>query len=243
MERMCGRFVVARATSDLVALFDVDVAGESLAEPSWNIAPTDRINVVIDTLPRNDPDGEPVRRLESARWGLVPAWAESVAGPPMINARAETVTTNRLFAEAIAKRRAFVPASGYYEWTTGDGRKAPHFVQLPEGELMLFAAVYSWWRDPRPAPGASPWLLSASVLTRQATGALAEIHDRMPVLLSAEFAGEWLDPHEEATEDLVEAVSEAATEVAERAVHHEVGPDVGNVRNDSPELADPIGAR
>jgi putative SOS response-associated peptidase YedK len=240
---MCGRFVVARATSDLVALFDVDVVGDALAGESWNIAPTDRVNVVIDTLPRQDPDGEPVRRLEAARWGLVPPWAESVAGPPMINARSETVTTTRLFADAVVSRRAFVPASGYYEWTIDDGRKTPRFVQLADNELMLFAAVYSWWRNPSPAPDTSPWLLSTAVLTREATGPLAAVHDRMPVLLPAEFAGEWLDPHEEGGEELVAAVVDAAADVAERAIHHEVGPDVGDVRNDSPALAEPVGAR
>ena len=70
---MCGRFVVAGAAGDLVALFDVDLPADDLPSPSWNIAPTDTVSIVLDSLPKGPDAGtEPVRRLEGARWGLVP---------------------------------------------------------------------------------------------------------------------------------------------------------------------------
>ena len=104
------------AATDLVALFDVDLPADDLPAPSWNIAPTDRVSVVIDTIPKGaDPESEPVRRLEAARWGLVPSWAKDLSmGASAINARVETAAEKPTFAKAVAKRRAIVPANGYY---------------------------------------------------------------------------------------------------------------------------------
>lgn len=240
---MCGRFVVAGAAGDLVALFDVDLPADDLPSPSWNIAPTDRVSIVLDALPKGpDAGDQPIRRLEAARWGLVPSWAKDpAAGPPAINARIETVTEKRQFSAAVHKRRAIVPATGYYEWRTADGVKSPYFIHLPEGEIFAFAGLYEWWRNPAAAADAADrWLLSTTILTQDATGDLAEIHDRMPVFLSAELADEWLDPREPATDELLAAVSLAGVEVADNAAFHRVAAAVGNVRNNGPELIEAV---
>ncbi len=244
MAVMCGRFVVAGATGDLVALFDVDLPADDLPAPSWNIAPTDRVSIVLDAVPKGPDAGDvPVRRLEAARWGLVPSWAKDPsAGPPAINARIETVTEKRQFSAAVQKRRAIVPATGYYEWRTVDGVKSPYFIHLPEGEIFAFAGLYEWWRNPAAAADAPDrWLLSTTILTQDATGELAQIHDRMPVFLSADLADDWLDPHETAADELLAAVSLAGVEIADNAAFHRVGPAVGNVRNNGPELIEEIG--
>jgi putative SOS response-associated peptidase YedK len=241
---MCGRFVVAGAASDLVDMFDVDRSADDLPEPSFNIAPTDRVPIVLDTIPKDaDPDDEPVRRLEGARWGLVPPWAKDVkVGVTAFNARIESAAEKAHFKNAVKKRRAIVPATGYYEWKTVDDVKTPHFIHLPEGELFVFAGLYEWWRNPAEADDSpDKWLLSTSVLTREATGALAGIHDRMPVFLSPELLDEWLDPHTEGEEDLLAEISHGGEEMAERVEFHVVDRAVGNVRNNSPALMQPIG--
>lgn len=239
---MCGRFVVAGASSDLVALFDVDLESESIPAPSWNIAPTDPIPIVIDTIPRGEPESEPVRRMEAARWGLVPSWAKDVSvGVKAFNARIETAAEKPTFKTAVTKRRALVPATGYYEWRTDGDTKTPHFIHMPDGELLVFAALYEWWRNPAAADDAADkWVLSASILTRPSTGSLATIHDRMPVFLSPEIMDDWLDPHTEGSEELLEAVSLAGAAVADFAEFHEVDRAVGSVRNNSPELIAPV---
>jgi putative SOS response-associated peptidase YedK len=240
MECMCGRFVLDRKTSDLVALFDVDIAGDDLPGPSWNIAPTQRIPVIIDTIPRADDVFEPVRRLASARWGLVPGFAPDPSGPPLFNARSETVTQKPSFQAAVVSRRAVIPASGYYEWAEVDGAKTPHYISLPGDELLLFAGLYEWWRNAA-APEGSPerWMLSATILTRAAAPALAGIHDRMPVFLDGDFVEEWLDPHTEGDEELIDQVVDGAAEVADRAVYHRVDAAVGSVSNNSEALLAP----
>jgi len=239
---MCGRFVVAGAASDLVALFDVDLPATNLPSPSWNIAPTDRVSIVLDAIPQGEnPGDEPVRRLESARWGLVPGWAKDAkVGVTAFNARIESVTEKPHFRNAVHKRRALVPATGYYEWHTADGIKTPQFIHLPDGELFVFAGLYEWWRNPDAADDSTDkWLLSTTVITRQATGELAGIHDRMPVFLLPELIEEWLDPHEEGSQELLDEVSAGGVEMAQRVEFYAVDHAVGNVRNNSPELMEP----
>lgn len=240
---MCGRFVVAGASSDLVTLFDVDLPAENLPAASWNIAPTDPVAIILDSIPKGDDAGEePVRRLEAARWGLVPGWAKDPkVGVTAFNARIETASEKAHFKNAVKKRRAVVPATGYYEWRTEDGVKTPHFIHLPDGELFIFAGLYEWWRNPAAADDSpDKWLLSTSILTRESTGELASIHDRMPVFLAPELLEEWLDPHSEGTDELLEEVSAGGAEQAERVEFYEVGRAVGNVRNNSPELIEPV---
>ena len=242
---MCGRFVVAGAASDLVALFDVDLPADDLPAPSWNIAPTDRVSIVLDAVPKGpDAGSEPVRRLEAARWGLIPSWSSDMkGGPSAINARIETVREKRHFSVAVQKRRALVPATGYYEWHTVDGIKTPYFIHLPDRELLAFAGLYEWWRDPTvAADDPRRWVLSTTILTQAATGDLAQIHDRMPVFVDADLADDWLDPLEPASDELLAAVSLGGVEVADRAEFHRVGSAVGNVRNNGPELIEPLEA-
>jgi putative SOS response-associated peptidase YedK len=242
---MCERFVLDRKTADLVDLFDVDKCGDDLPEPSWNVAPTQAIRVVIDSLPKatdDEPFPEPLRRLEAARWGLVPGWAKDPSdGPPLISARGEDAATHPAFANAVKKRRAVVPATGYYEWRVVDGARVPQFISLPGDELLVFAGLYEWWRNPAAADGAPDrWLLSASILTRPASGALAGIHDRMPVFLDADLVEGWLDPQEEGDQDLVDEAFAGAAEVAARMQFHEVDGAVESVQNDGKQLTEPV---
>jgi putative SOS response-associated peptidase YedK len=217
---------MSRAASDLVALFDVDVTGDTLAEPSWNIAPTDPVSLIVDAAPRgDDAGGPPMRRLATARWGLIPSWADDPrVGAKAINARVETAAEKPTFRDAVVSRRAVVPATGYYEWVTApDTSKVPHYVHLPDDELLLFAALYEWWRDPRVAQGdPSRWVLSTSILTREAAGPLRDLHDRMPVMIGAEVMEEWLDPETEGDHDLLEGISGESLGQAERALFRPV---------------------
>jgi putative SOS response-associated peptidase YedK len=242
---MCGRFVLDRKTTDLVNLFDVDRVGDEQPAVSWNIAPTQPISIVLDSLPKateEEPYPEPLRRLESARWGLVPGWAKDPkAGPPLFNARSEDVADKASFKNAVAKRRAVIPASGYYEWRVVDGTKIPHYISLPGDELLVFAGLYEWWRNPT-APDDAPdkWLLSASILTRASSGPLAHIHDRMPVFLDSDLVEGWLDPQEVGSQELVDELVFAGAEVAERIEFHEVGAAVGSVQNNGEQLTEPL---
>ena len=109
---------MARAVGDLLAEFDAGLEDEVAIPPSWNVAPTADVPILLERLV----DGEPVRQLHIARWGLVPSWAKDLGiGSKMINARSESVLEKPAFRKATRARRCAVPADGYYEWK-GEGR-------------------------------------------------------------------------------------------------------------------------
>ena len=227
---MTERFVLDRTTAELVGLFDVDTYGDVLPEPSSTIVPPRSISIVLDSLPKateDEPYPEPLRRLEAARWGLVPGWAKAVnSGPPLSLASSEGVASQPAFQNAVMKRRAVVPASAYYEWKVVDGARVPCLMSLPGEELLVFAALYEWWRNPVAADGAADrWLLSTTILTCASAGAVSQVSDRMPVLLDADLVEGWLDPQEEGSQDLVDELVGAAGEIADRVQCDEVRPD------------------
>lgn len=235
---MCGRFVVAASGSELVGVLRVDLEADDLPEPSYNVAPTDRVAIVLDSA-KTEP---PTRRLEAARWGLVPAWAKDPSiGSKAFNARAEEVEDKPMFRQSLIKRRAIVPASGYYEWHTEGGVKTPYYVHPADDGPLLFAGLYEWWKDPsKPDDDPARWLLSFTIMTRGSTGALGSIHERMPLFIDADYADVWLDPTTDNVGDLLDATIEAAPEVVDGLLMREVGREVGNVRNNGPELIAPV---
>ncbi|MTE23795.1 SOS response-associated peptidase [Microbacterium sp. ZXX196] len=235
---MCGRFVVARVGNELVGELRADHIADDLPAPSYNIAPTARAAIVLESA-KTDP---PTRRVESARWGLVPGWAKDLSiGQRAFNARAEELEAKRMFAPALARRRAVVPATGYYEWKVTDDGKVPLFIHSADDRPLLFAGLYEWWKNPE-AADADParWLLSFTILTRSSAGRLGSVHHRMPVFLDADHADAWLDTSVTAPRDVLDAAIDDAERVAESFAWHEVDRAVGNVRHNGPHLIDAV---
>lgn len=196
MNAVCGRFASYRAAQDLAEAFDVDdVTPAAAAVPaSYNVAPTQKIRVLLDRPA--GPDGGPRREMHAARWGLVPAWADDPRiSNRMINARRESLDTRPAFRDSLRRRRCVVPVEGYYEWQRLDGRRLPFFITSPAGEPLALAGLYAFWRDPsRSDDDPDRWLLSATIITTAAVGELAEIHDRVPVVLPPGVLDAWLSP-------------------------------------------------
>ena len=237
---MCGRFVIAGNKADLIDAFEVDESVEDELEPSWNVAPTDTVQLVVERL---DPEtGELTRRLETARWGLIPSWAKSASvGSRMINARSETLLEKPSFRAAALKRRGLVPADGYYEWRKNDdGSKTPVYLHGGDCSHLGFAGLYEFWRDPATASESEPkgrWVVSCTIITRPASDALGEIHDRTPVIVPPELRAEWLDPRQDtrpAVQELLDAIPDP------HLIPRVVGPRVGSVRNNGPDLIEPL---
>ena len=172
----------------------------------------------------------------------MPAWAKDPSiGSKAFNARAEEVESKNMFRQALEKRRAVVPASGYYEWKTENGTKTPHFIHPADGSTLLMAGLYEWWRNPDLADDdPARWLLSFTILTRDSIGRLGSIHDRMPLFLDEAHAEAWLDPTTDNVGDVLDAAIDAAPEVAESLDDHPVSRAVGNVRSNGPELIEPV---
>ena len=235
---MCGRYVSVQADSDLTDEFDVEEVLDPAPAPSWNVAPTDAVRIVCERAPK-DADGDATRReLRTVHWGLVPSWSKDrKGGARMINARIETVTEKPAFRKAAASRRCLVPALGYYEWQKTDTGKVPHFLHDPDGRLLGMAGLYELWRVPELADDdPDRWLWTCTIITQQATDLLGEIHGRNPVVVPPELRAAWLDCRSADTAtaaELLAAIPEARLEP------YVVGPAVGNVRNNGPELIEP----
>ena len=183
--------------------------------------------------------GEHRRRLGTFRWGLVPWWAESPAGASrMINARAETLLSKRAFREAFARRRCIVPADGFYEWRKEpDGRRQPFYIRRADGEPLAFAGLWERWRDPSDPDRR---LATCTIVTTRANATVETLHDRMPVVLPRAAWERWLDP---SCEDTSEVVGLLVPAPADALVLSAVPPLVNNVRNDGPELVEPVAAQ
>ena len=106
---MCGRYRLTRSQKQLIEAFDA--CGEVEVSPRYNIAPSQLVVTI-----RQDAH-EPVRKLTTMRWGLIPSWAKDPSiGDKTINARAETVALTPSFREPFESQRCLVPADGFYEW-------------------------------------------------------------------------------------------------------------------------------
>lgn len=236
---VCGRYVASRSAGDLLAEFEADLADPDdpagwdggLPAPSWNVAPTDRVPVV---LPRRDPPPDGPRRLvQAARWGLVPHWAREVAGGgARINARAETAGTLPTFRSALARRRCLIPADGWYEWTRSeDGSRQPYYLTSRDGAPLAFAGLWARWY------GAEPSLLSCAILTTAAVGPPAAVHCRMPLLLPRHAWDRWLDPDRPPVPEVLRPPASALVDALQA---RPVGRAVGNVAARGPDLVRPV---
>lgn len=137
---MCGRYAVRKTDPEIANIYGAVLVGEQTVAPSYNVAPTQQVRIVVDRAPHTDHDGDITtgqetreRQLRLARWGLVPFWSKSAdkAGGKMINARAETITEKPAYRAAAVKRRAVVPMSGYIEWMQETDGKQPYFLHDP----------------------------------------------------------------------------------------------------------------
>ena len=238
---MCGRYAASRSPDDLAEEFEVDDRPEQALPASYNVAPTQDVYAVLERPPRGEPEAPVRRALRVVRWGLVPSWAKSLSiGSRMINARMETVAEKPAFRKAFATRRCLLPADGYFEWY-GEvkGRKQPFFIRPADGDVLAMAGLYELWRNPAAPEGEDPWLWSATVLTTRATDDLGRIHDRMPLLVEKQRYAEWLDPSSSDPESLARLLVPAAPGLL-RA--YPVSTEVNNVKNDDPDLVEPIEA-
>ncbi|MDH3705281.1 MAG: SOS response-associated peptidase [Acidimicrobiia bacterium] len=230
---MCGRFVSSSTPDEIARYFGVDTVGDAVAEmalePNYNTAPTSTIYAIRERDDR--------RILDALHWGLVPFWAKEVKiGNRMINARAETLAEKNSYKRPFAKRRCIIPVDGFYEWEKipGQKHKQPWYIQRRDGDPLAFAGLWEYWRGPD--RDGSDELVSCTIITGSPNESMAEIHDRMPVMLPPDTWDRWLDPDMHDIGQLQELFVPAPSELL---VKHRVSTEVNNVRNRGPRLIEP----
>ncbi len=228
---MCGRYTVTRP-ADLLEELGVETTEPLSAR--YNVAPTQKVPVVRATPGVVPPAGESTRELAILRWGLIPFWAKDIKiGNRMINARSETVATKPAFRNSLRRKRCAILADGFFEWKKmEDGKKQPFHIHLTDHRPFVFAGLWDCW-----SKGPIDPIESFTILTTRPNDRVAELHDRMPVILTPEAIDLWLDPAVDDANRLVKVLEPYAAEEIE---FFPVSKLVNRPSNDVPQCVMPI---
>jgi putative SOS response-associated peptidase YedK len=224
---MCGRATLTCSPDDLRDALGLEVVPPM--PPRYNVAPTQPIAVV-----------RAPRTLELLRWGLVPPFAHAPGeGGVHVNARGETVHSNPTFRHAFAKQRCLVVVDGFYEWKPEGtafvgprgGKRKPHkqpfHIRREDGKPFALAGIWEKWIAPD-----GEVIESCAIVTCDARGAVAPLHDRMPVLLEKGAYETWLHGSPEVARALLEPRDPHLVAVP-------VGTAVNDARFDDPRCLEP----
>jgi putative SOS response-associated peptidase YedK len=182
---MCGRSTYKLTWEEIARLYRL-----TLDQPAqntrarYNVCPTTTIDTVVGQ------DGN--RQLVPMRWGLVPSWWSKPLKELKLatfNARAETVAEKPFFRSAFKRTRCLIPVSGYYEWQDTLGGKQPWYFTARDGSPALtIAGLWDEWHN----KASGETLKSCTMIIAEPNSFVAEVHDRMPVLLAEKDFEPWL---------------------------------------------------
>jgi putative SOS response-associated peptidase YedK len=219
---MCGRYTISTSIDVLAKRFHATPSREILA-PTYNAAPSQALPAIFNTNPHE---------ITVSAWGFIPEWANGRADvKPLINARGETVATKPTFRQAFKTKRCLVVADGFYEWKRAGKHKVPYRIALQSGEPFAFAGIWSTVHDPSDHP-----YTTFAIITTEANDLVAQVHNRMPVILHARDEADWLHP-QLALEDAQALLVPFPADLLTLA---EVSPKVNSPANNTPDLFQPV---
>ena len=226
---MCGRFALSAMLTDIAEEFSTSAEPNRTLPVDWNIKPTQDIYIVKN------------QEIKIASWGLIAPWSKNSSDAlrsqsQAINARSESVHEKPTFRTAFRQSRCLVPATGYYEWATELGRyktKQPVFISRDDERLLAFAGIFDRWISPE-----GEIRDSVAIITRDAVGDLAKVHNRMPLFLPRDRWGAWMDSNVTNVEEI-----RTLMQVPDPDSHLRYWPVstlVNSIRNNGAELIAPI---
>ena len=175
---MCGRFASYKNLNKLKNIFNITNSDFNITQ-SYNISPGQNVNIILSYKLEN--------YLLESNWGYTFINSNTQKKQMVINSRIETINSKLLFKDSFLKRKCVIPANGYFEWSQKEGEKKPYFIKLGDGELIYFAGV---WRKEKYNDDKRRVF---SIITKSANKKINEIHDRMPVVLNANNAQDYLE--------------------------------------------------
>jgi putative SOS response-associated peptidase YedK len=223
---MCGRYVRRSDKQKLAAWFHAEGELSDLPMPDadYNVAPTTHQPIIRQSRDTGR------REMAVACWGLIPFFVKApneVKALSTINARAESITTAKMWREPVKKRRCLIPADAFYEWPQeGKPPKQPYVFEVAN-HPFAFAGLWDAWKDAQ-----GHWLISYAIVTTEANELMGSIHTRMPVILHPRDYDRWLDRQhtERLPLDLLRPFESDAMQM------RPANPKVNSVRNNGPEL-------
>ncbi len=221
---MCGRFDIHTAIEIIAQIFQIDSIAFDIV-PNFNVAPSQNIPIVINDGKRN--------RLISCRWGFLPFWAkETKTMYSMINARSETIDTNRSYKDAFLSHRCIVVADGFFEWQKADKVKIPYYIHLKSNKPMAFAGLYNDWKSPE-----GEEICTSTIATTDANALVTPLHNRMPVILHEQDFKLWLNPEVHDTDALKALLKPFPSEELDA---YKVSSKVNSVKFNLPDNIKPV---
>ena len=221
---MCGRFTLTTEVTELQKALDLSKIPADI-KPRYNIAPSQQVAVVNDSLERS---------VIWMRWGLIPFWAKNEKiGYKLINARAETISIKPAFQKAFRSRRCLILADGFFEWQqigVNQQKSIPYYIHLKDRETFAFAGIWDEWSNP-----AGGVVRSCSIITCEANQKLQFIHARMPVIFDRHVMWNWLIAHDD--DELLEYLKPYPNE---NIIVYEVSKAVNAPSKDYPDLVKPM---
>ena len=192
---MCGRVIQSSGPLSYSFIDGMSVRASRAHNhpPRWNAAPSQDLLVIRRNQKTNEVS------LDALRWGLIPYWCkDAIGGRKPINAKSETVASRPTFRDSYRERRCIVPVDGFFEWKAIKGEKAkrPYAIAMKDGAPFGIAAIWENWKEPT----SGEWIRTFAIITTEANELVADIHDRMPVILPPAAYVRWLsdepDPRE-----------------------------------------------
>ncbi len=214
---MCGRYSFTTSKEKLIKQFGNIEVGENL-RLNFNVAPTQRSYVITDAEPH---------RLNYYIWGLLPYWSrdDKITGR-LINARMEGIESKPSFRVPLRRRRCWVLADSFYEWRREGSEKIPYRIHAPDEGILVMAGIWDQWkRDGKE-------IHSYSIITCPPNREMAQLHNRMPVILTQPEQREaWLAENE--LDDILPILH---TPPDGCLTYYRVSQEVNSVANNGPEL-------
>jgi len=226
---MCGRYAYYSSTEllDQFKFLPKNDPQTKLAlevPDNYNVSPGNEMPVIVR--------GSQEHKIELMIWGLIPSWSkEPHTKLKLINARKEGLLEKPMWKRLVTSKRCIVPARGFYEWKTVDGKKQPYYITPKEGSVFSFAGLWDEWTDGK------TFVKTYTIITTTPNEEMSEVHDRMPAILTYEQTQEWLGPLDVSPALLDDLLSPSPDGTV---VLTEVSMEVNNSRMNKKELIYPI---
>lgn len=227
---MCGRYV-APDQAAIERAWHVGRHNErNPFQAAYNVAPT----TIVPVLRRAD-DG--VLELIEARWGLIPSWWKQPKLPTLtFNARSEEAAAKPMWRGPLRTSRCLMPVSAWYEWqerdwSTGEVLEIKQPWAIMPGGTAAFAGLLSTWTSPQ-----GNGVTSCALLSKAAAPTVAQVHERMPVVLPAPLHDAWLDPAPQDAAAIAGLIAQSRSDFTA----HRVSRAVNSARNQGAQLLEPL---
>jgi putative SOS response-associated peptidase YedK len=174
---MCGAFSIYNDISLLSKRFGVKPPKKKL-EPRYNVRPSQSIPLIFNT----EPD-----QIDYALWGIHPFY-DKTGKMFLINARNDSLSKTT-WKKSLQERRCLILADGFYEWKKTENGKIPYRFEMKNKQPFAFAGL---WQEEKDKSGKEA--PHSVIITTEPNKLVADVHNRMPAILTPENEKEWLNP-------------------------------------------------